>query len=232
MEHRPGRLQTGRGSWSNVAMTRALLVIAGLAAAGLGIGCRDVPATPDAPIGSDAAIDASTDKARSCATMFGTALTNAFGRVDGTVRAVVPPAHPSCPMPNGTHLVLQVTVDGQVYRMVVNTDVLLAEVDAPLAGPAWAEGWHPGAQLDYVTTLHVASTAFAPHPPGDITTLVTAPIELGARISVFGTSSGGANAASAHLVHRNLTNADGAIVIGPDTSAPHYLLFRFANQTF
>jgi hypothetical protein len=33
------------------------------------------------------------------------------------------------------------------------------------------------------------------------------------------------------LIHRNVTDADGAIVLTPDTT-PHYLLFRFDNQSF
>jgi hypothetical protein len=50
----------------------------------------------------------------------------------------------------------------------------------------------------------------------------------GAKVSVYATSSGGN---SAHLVHRNATNEDGAIVLTPD-SAPHYLLTAFPEQTF
>ncbi len=212
---------------------RALLALALLAA------CRDVPAQPDARVRDDAAIDGPLDKARACATVFGNSLTNAFGRLDGTVRAVVPPGHPTCPMPNGTHLVLQVTMGDQTYRMVTNVlsdsgdpRVFFTELDAPLAGPAWAEGWHPGYPLDYASTLHLTSDQFQPQDMTTLVDLVTARIEPGAKISVFATSSGGANAASAHLVHRNLTNADGAIVIGPDTASPHYLLFRFDEQVF
>ncbi len=211
---------------------RALAILALL------VGCRDVPAHPDARVREDAP-DASTDKARPCATVFGRSLTNAFGRIDGTVRAVVPPDHPSCPMPNGTHLVLQVTMNDEVYRMVTNVlsdsgdpRVFLHEIDAPLVGGPWAEGWHPGTQLDYVSMLHVASTEFIPHDMTTTVEMVTQQIALGAKISVFATSSGGSNAASAHLVHRNFTNADGAIVIGPETASPHYILFRFDEPLF
>jgi hypothetical protein len=212
---------------------RVLVVLALLA------GCREVPALPDARVRDDAAIDAPLDKARACAVVFGSSLTNSFGRLDGTVRAVVPPGHPTCPMPNGTHLVVQVMMAGQAYRMVTNVlsdsgdpRVFLHELDAPLAGPAWAEGWHPGYQLDYATTLHVASDVFVPHDMTTTVDMVTDRIELGAKVSVFATSSGGANASGAHLVHRNTTNADGAIVIGPDTASPHWILFRFDEQTF
>ena len=37
---------------------------------------------------------------------------------------------------------VQVTMNGAAYRMVTNLDVLTAELDAPLSGPAWSEGWH------------------------------------------------------------------------------------------
>jgi hypothetical protein len=202
-------------------------------------GCRDVPARPDARPRDDAAIDAPLDKAAQCAVVFGSSLTASFGRLDGTVRAVVPPGHPSCPLPNGTHLVLQVMMAGQAYRMVTNVlsdsgppQVYLYEVDAPLAGPAWAEGWHPGYALDYTSTLHVTSDLFVPHDMTETVKMITDRIELGTKISVFATSSGGINASGAHLIHRNLTNADGAIVIGPDTATPHYILFRFDEQAF
>jgi hypothetical protein len=50
----------------------------------------------------------------------------------------------------------------------------------------------------------------------------------GAPISVYASTSGGD---SAHLVHRNAANQDGAIVVDP-TGAPSYLLFAFAEQSF
>lgn len=198
-----------------------------------GCGSSGSSATIDAPTSGDAAIDASGDKASACASTFGTALTDAFGRLDGTVLAVVPPAHPTCAQPNSTHLVLQMTMNGAAYRMVVNVEsVFAAELDAPLAGPTWSEGWHPGVQLDYVTTLHVPSSQFVAHTMAETVARTTDAIALGAPISVYATSSGGTKADSAHLIHRNATNADGAIVIAPTSGTPHYLLFRFSNQTF
>ena len=119
----------------------------------------------DAAAASDAIAD--VDKAATCAATFGDALTNAFGRLDGTVLAVVPTADDACADPNSTHLVLQVTVQGVAYRMVLdvlssygNPDVFFYEEDAPLAAGAWSEGWHAGVTLDYVTTLHLHSTQF------------------------------------------------------------------------
>lgn len=178
------------------------------------------------------------DKSAPCASMFGNVLTNAFGRVDGTIVAIVPPTNTTCALPNSTHLVLQVKMNGAVYRMVVNVygagpdpRLFLTELDAPLAGGAWAEGWHPGVKFDYVTTLGVHAPQFMPMDQAPLVAHVTSELELGARVSVFATSSGGATADSAHLVHRNTTDADGAIVITPDT-APHFMLFRFPDQNF
>jgi len=204
-------------------------------------GGEGTPATQDA--GPDAvAADAAGDdggKAAACASTFGGELTAAFGRIDGTVLAVVGPADTQCAMPNDDHLVVQVTMHGAAYRMVVNVlatgaspDVFLTEVDAPLAGGAFEEGWHPGYALDYVATLGVHADAFTPHPMAELVALVTDAITVGAPISVYATSSGGTYAHSAHLVHRNDPNEDGAIVLRPDTGTPRYLLFRFGDQTF
>lgn len=201
---------------------RTLLLAVPLALAACGSSSAPPPA-PDGP--------AAPDKAAACADTFGSELTDAFGRLDGTVLAVVPPGHPTCAQPNGTHVTLQVTMHGAAYRLVMNIDVLTAELDAPLAGAPWAEGWHPGVALDYVDTLQVTSAQFTAHDMPATTAFVTDAIEVGAPISVFATSSGGTKADSAHLVHRNVANADGAVVVNADT-APHYLLFRFANQSF
>ena len=48
-------------------------------------------------------------------------------------------------------VIIEVTANGAAYRMVANVlstssdpHVWLDEIDAPLAGDAWAEGWRPG----------------------------------------------------------------------------------------
>lgn len=191
------------------------------------VACRDIKPMerPDARVIDVFTPDAS--KAAACASTFGNALTDSFGRADGTIVAVVPAGHPTCPQPNGTHLVLQMTIDGAVYRMVTNLDVLTHAVDAPLAGGTWSEGWHPGVQFDYATTLGVTANDFDLNPSPEA--WITNQLEIGAHVSVFATSQSYHD--SAHLVHRNTTNMDGAIVVDPETS-PHYLLFRFSNQAF
>lgn len=202
----------------------------------LAAGCNPPAAIPPADLAPipDLAV---VDKAASCAGTFGNALTNAFGRLDGTVLAVVPPAHPTCAMPNSTHLVLQVTSGGAAYRMVVNVQsdigpdlrVAWAAVDHALPGAPFADGWHPGEALDYVTTLSLGAGAFTPEEMAPLVARITDAIPLGARISVYATSSGGA---SAHLVHRNATGRDGAIVLDPAGPKPRFLVFRFADQSF
>ena len=195
--------------------------------------CSSPAAKPDAYTG-----DSTPAKAVACATTFGAELTNSFGRLDGTVLAVIPPNFQGCAQPTSTHTVVQVMVNGAAYRMVVNVlstvgtpDVFLGEADAPLAGPAWTEGWHPDAQLDYATTLHVMKSQFTEAAQATAAARVYDMVALGEHISVFATSSGGAKADSADKIHRNTAHADGAIVLHPDT-APHYLLTAFANQSF
>lgn len=177
------------------------------------------------------------DKSATCATAFGTGMTPGFGRADGTVLAVVPPNDQACAKPNMTHLVLQLQIGGAAYRLVVdvlsnqgNPDVWFAERDSALVGDPWSEGWHVPAHLDYVADLGSHSTEFTEMNQADLVAKITSELEIGAHVSVFATA-GSTEPDSAHLVHRNATNADGAIVISPDT-APHYLLLRFDEQTF
>src|SRR5688572_14624782 len=152
------------------------------------IGCETTPAAIDmAP--PDLIF---VDKAMRCASTFGGNLSRGFGRLDGTVLAVVPPNHPSCPRRNDDHLVLQMTSGGAVYRMVVNIDVLYYEHAAALAGPPFSEGWHTTVDLDY-TTLGVKKPQFTTEP---IVERVTAQLALDAKVSVFASTDGGD---SAHL---------------------------------
>ena len=185
-------------------------------------------ADPDAPF---------VDKAGPCVSSFGQDLPDGFGRLDGTIVAVVPPLHPSCPASNDDHLILEVRQNGRVYRIVTavistvgNPDMAFAERTAPLAGPTWSEGWHPGLDLDYVTHLDLHRLDFTPRTEAELVYSLNARLELGARVSVYGTVEN--DPASAHLIHRTGNSAtDGAIVIDPDT-APRYLALRFDNQLF
>lgn len=175
-------------------------------------------------------------KAASCADTFGDALTDDFGRLDGTVLAVVKPTDVDCALPNSDHLIVQVTMNGAAYRMVVNIQSDFADPEVQylaiahaLPAPAWSEGWHPGIHLGYATDFGVHSDEFVPHPLAELADIVTDEITIGQKISVYATSSGGA---SAHKVHRNNGVLDGAIVLDPEAAEPRVLLFHFSDQVF
>lgn len=188
------------------------LVLSVLAACGGGAG--DGPDAATAPI--DAAVDGGKDVM--CASTFGDALTNAFGRVDGTVVAVVEPGNPRCALPNSDHVVVQVDFGGDVYRMVVNVksdrgdpDIKVRTATAALPAPAFAPGWHPGLSLDYPRDFaaHSGDAAWESLDLAAATAWIAQPIEVGAPISVYATTSGGTLPTSEHLVHRNGSNQDG-----------------------
>lgn len=201
----------------------------------------DDSATPD--LDSGAAADAPADAFKPtgvCATTFGSALTEGFGRIDGTVYAVQKPSDATCTFPNSDHVILQVLMNGAVYRLVVNvqsdragTDpkILVATLPHALPAPVFGEGWHAGAPLDYVTSLGAHSDAsFTALTLDDAVTKIVTDVKVGDPIAVYGTSGAG-RPESAHLIHRSSANADGAIVVSPTTS-PQFLLFHFDNQTF
>lgn len=181
-------------------------------------------------------VDAGT-KADHCASTFGAAFTTAFGRADGTITAVVSP-NVQCPLPNDDHLVIQISIDGGIQRVVVNVKsdfgdpkVRLRELTAPLPTPVFEEGWHPGLALDFPTTLGVHSDA-----GWDVVDLETASARLydaltvGAPLSVYGSSD--SYPESMHKIHRNGRNTDGAIVINPTSASPQWMIFSFQTQTF
>jgi hypothetical protein len=179
-------------------------------------------------------------KAQACASTFGSAFTNAFGRADGTVVAVVPPAW-QCPLANNDHLVIQVSIDGGVQRLVVNVQSsfgdprirMRAQSGPSLPAPSYAEGWHTGVTLDYPADFGLHSDGgFDPVTLEEASVRIYDAVNVGAPLSVYGTSSGGATAASAHLIHRNGSGHDGAIVVEPTSAQPTWMLFHFADQTF
>jgi hypothetical protein len=126
---------------------------------------------------------------------------------------------------------------GDVYRMVVNVqsdqgppDVYFLEKAAALPAPAWAEGWHPNAPLDYVGDLMVHSGDFMTYDLVDLSNIITHRMDIGAKVSVYAATDGGD---SAHLVHKNDgSGMDGAIVVDASTPDPKFLLFHFDEQMF
>jgi hypothetical protein len=142
-------------------------------------------------------------------------------------------------MPNGDHVVLQVKMNGDVYRMVANVqsdrgndlDVRFGQFAFPLPAPAFAEGWHSGVTLDYPTLGAHADAGFESLAKDDLVTRVVGELHIGANVSVYATVGNG-RPESAHLIHRNDGKADGAIVVAPESNAPSFLLFHFADQSF
>ncbi|HEX8792788.1 MAG TPA: hypothetical protein VF765_17705 [Polyangiaceae bacterium] len=183
----------------------------------------------------DAAVD--VDKATTCAKTFGQAIGSVgFARFDGTVVAVVPPNDQACAEPNSTHLVLQLAFAGATYRMVIDVDDSAAPgsirshtMSHALPGGAWSDGWH-SVPLDYVADLGLHATDFTSVKTAEAVASITAALDLGAKVSVFATAQGEAD--SAHLVHRNLTGKDGAIVVDVGSAVPTWLLFAFSDQAF
>ena len=116
-----------------------------------------------------------------------------------------------------------------VESTVGEPKMAFASKDAALVGPAWSDGWHLDTDFDYVTHLGLHRLDLAPMPMFDLADAITGPITIGAKISVFATVENSDD--SAHLIHRNEINHDGAFVIDPDGS-PTYLVTRFDNQLF
>jgi hypothetical protein len=191
----------------------------------------------DAGVDADAsAADASVDKTKGCVSTFGSAIgAVGFARFDGTVVAVLPPGNKTCTAPNSTHLVLEMSFSGAVYRMVVDVDdtanpgtIRAKTISHPMIGGAWSDGWHT-ASLDYQIDLKLHDTDFTSEPTATAVTAITAALDIGAHVSVFATAMGEVD--SAHLVHRNLPKQDGAIVVYV-AGSPTWLLFAFSDQTF
>ena len=138
------------------------------------------------------ASDATVSLAAMCTDTFGSALTNAFGRADGTVLAVLRPTDQQCPRPNSTHVIVEMVFGGAAYRMVVNVqstrgtpNVFFREHSAPLVGPAFREGWHPGVALDYASTLSLHAADFTELDPATVTERIAARFRVGAPVSIF-----------------------------------------------
>ena len=198
-----------------------------------GAGGAGTGGAADGSGGSGGAID----KAAGCVDTFGTALTDAFGRIDGTVVAVVKTTDTQCPLFNDDHVVLEVAMQGAVYRAVINVqstvgdpDVRFLALDHAMPEPAWQEGWHTGLTLDYVADFGVhAGPPFEPLSLSALEDRIADEITIGEPVSVYCQSSGGP---SSHQIHRNDGVVDGAILLDPSGPSPKALLFHFQDQSF
>lgn len=210
---------------------------------------RDAEALTD---GATTPVDAGTDTSPppdaastlDCASAFGNKMTAEHGRLDGVVRAVVPPdtKQKGC-RPDDNHLFVQVdVVEANVtstYSVAVTLVSDIPQADPMLRyqertsnglyGPVYAAGWHPGIIFDYTFVGAHTNAGFAVKSKAELASLLVAAIPVGAKVSAFlhGFPSGDGG----HKVHRNAGNDDGALVL-QDGAKPRYLLFHFATQTF
>lgn len=192
----------------------------------------DVSNANDANDANDASPPSCDEKAKACASQFGSLFTESNGRADGTLVAIVRPVDQQCAEPNATHVTLQLSILGQVQRLVVSVeDVAVASVQKPLIGPPFAEGWHLDQHLEYATDLGIHSDDFTQLTLEGAVDFVCSHLEIGDPVSVFAYSDG-SKPSSAHQIHSNDNYPDGAIVTNPTSASPTYLLFRFANQVF
>lgn len=178
----------------------------------------DAPAD-GASVGSDG-----TAERRACTSTFGHALTKTFGRLDGILVSIVSRDHGGC---NGdsSHIHLQVESHAATYDVAVNLDGLSAEVTHPLVSGTWSDGWHSGVSLDYVRDLGVHAASFVAASE----TALERQLAEADHVSVFATGYG---TGGVHLVHRNGSDHDGAIVVYLLSESPRFLVFRFAQQVF
>ncbi len=172
------------------------------------------------------------DMSLDCAFEFGTLFTRANGRADGTLVALLEPTDTQCMAADDDHVILQLSILGQVQRLVVAVDgVAVHTVHAPLIGPGFAEGWHDGMTLDYPRDLGVHASDFTAVTMAEAVAFLCAATEVGTPISVFAYADGD-YPSSAHQIHRNDSYPDGAIVADPTAESPTYLLFSYVEQVF
>lgn len=171
-----------------------------------------------------------------CTSTFGSAMSATFGRLDGFLVSVVNPNTTTACRGDDNHIHLQVKVNGGIEDIAVNIasttgnpDLDFRTISAALRGGAWAEGWHPGQTLDYPTNLGAGATSFTEETPTQLTSVVDSAIGNANHVSIFTT---GFDATGGHLIHRQGSSHDGAIVINPTTTSPTYLLFHFTTQSF
>jgi hypothetical protein len=171
-----------------------------------------------------------------CTSTFGSAMTATFGRLDGILVSIVNPSTTTSCRGDDNHIHLQVRVNGAIEDIAVNVasttgnpNVDFRTASAALRGGAWTEGWHPGQTLDYPSNLGASSTSFTEETLTQLTASLDGALTSANHVSIFAT---GFDPTGGHLIHRQGSNHDGAIVINPTTASPTYLLFHFTNQTF
>ena len=202
-------------------------------AAGTRDGAHAIDATPrvDGMPGPDALMINATDGTPTrltCTDTFGTDMTTDHGRLDGILVAVVDPTHHGCSS-DSTHVHLQIQSGGMIYDSAVNVDGgFYLTKDITLPTMPWTDGWHANADFNYPTE-DVHSTDFQTADQATITSMVEAALTSANHVSIYMT---GYNTMGGHLVHREGTNIDGAIILDPLSTPSHAIMFRFDTDTF
>lgn len=223
------------------------------------IGCGSgVGTSPDAPVVHDTTpgVDASHDAAvvadgatvdadpgldgmptrQPCTSKFGNALPSSgtFGRLDGFLVSIVPPGSGNNCNADDSHVHLQIEMNQAIYDIAIDvTDGSTGMDDVhtttrELALPAWSEGFHTGETFDYVAQgVHAADLPLL--DKAQMTAAIDGDLTTANHVSIFATTYGGGGA---HLVHRNGSGHDGALVTQPLSSPAHARLFSFSDQTF
>jgi hypothetical protein len=166
---------------------------------------------------------------QTCTGSFGSGLSTSHARLDGYVVAVIPPGQGKSCNGDSTHVHLQISMNNAIYDVAANADGLETEKDTALLGGAWSEGWHTSDSLDYPGDLGVHSSDFSLTGVSAVAAEVEQQLANANHVSVFCT---GYDATGCHLVHRQGTGKDGAIVIDPLSPTSHWLLFDFSTDNF
>ena len=187
---------------SALAAASALALVVACSSDGGGaavVAASDTGARDDAPAAEAASADAEVDAApdgalrRDVRQRAHRGLRAGF---DGVVHAVQTPRDTSCAMPDKDHVVVQVLMEGAVYRMVVNlvsdlggadTKVRVASFPHALPAPEYAEGWRTGVPLDYANILgaHSGDAGFAPLTQDEAVAKIVAEVRVGDPVSVY-----------------------------------------------
>jgi hypothetical protein len=210
-----------------------VLVCAVLGACGSSGSSHDAAITGDVAPPIDVTVDADdgTPIRQPCTSQLGNALTSMYGRLDGTLVAIVPPGNGPCNA-DSDHVHLQIQMNGAIYDVAVNVGSSNMDdvhtTTREIALPVWQEGWHTGVLEDYVS-LGVHSTDIPLGTRAQNTADIMNELATVNHISVFGTGYG---PEGAHLIHRNGQGHDGLVVTQPLSTPAHVRLFSFTTQAF
>ncbi len=197
----------------------------------------DSAMSADAPTGTDASVDSAavdsgdgTPTRQACTGNYGTSLTAEFGRLDGYLVSIVDvgDGKTTC-NGDGSHVHLQVMMDGGIYDVAMNVDGMFYEMDMPMPAPAWSEAWHDGAIDNDYPTLGLHSTDFTMLGIAMTGAKVEAELANANHISVYGTGYG---TTGMHDTHYEGHMNDGMVVINPQSPSSHILFFDFTGDTF